>query len=110
MDVKSAFLHGDLTEEIYMEQPPSFEKDGSLVCQLKQSLYGLKQAPKAWHEKINKLFLNFGFKRCESEHNVYVLHVNNDNLIITLYVDDLVITRGSVDLISGFEETVNKYI
>jgi hypothetical protein len=109
MDVKSAFLHGDLTEEIYMEQTPGFEKDGSLVCQLKKSLYGLKQAPKAWYEKIDKFFLNFGFKCCESNHSIYVLHVNDDTLIVALYVDDLVITRGSVTNF-GFEETINRYI
>ena len=52
MDVKSAFLHGDLHEEIYMEQPPGYVQDNSsLVCLLKKSLYGLKQAPRAWYAK-----------------------------------------------------------
>ena len=48
MDVKSAFLHGDLEEEIYMKQPEGFIDDPSLVCRLRKSLYGLKQAPRAW--------------------------------------------------------------
>ena len=59
MDVKSAFLHGDLHEEIYMEQPLGFiQKDSSLVCHLRKSLYGLKQAPQAWYAKINRFLLD----------------------------------------------------
>jgi hypothetical protein len=62
MDVKSAFLHGDLQEQIYMQQPPSFVQEGStqLVCQLKESLYRLKQAPRAWYE-IHNIFCIVGF-------------------------------------------------
>ena len=60
MDVKSAFLHGDLHEEIYMEQPPGFiHNNSSLVCRLKKSLYGLKQAPRAWYAKMDSLLLAF---------------------------------------------------
>ena len=65
MDVKSAFLHGDLQEEIYMEQPPGYVQDNSsLACLLKKSLYGLKQAPRAWYAKMDSFFLNIGFPRC----------------------------------------------
>ena len=52
MDMKNAFLHGDLSEEIYMEQPQGFMQDSSLVCRLKKSLYGLRQAPREWYSKI----------------------------------------------------------
>ena len=53
MDVKSSFLHCDLQEEIYMEQPPRYVQDNSIiVCLLKKSLYGLKQAPRAWYAKM----------------------------------------------------------
>jgi hypothetical protein len=52
MDVKNAFLHGDISEDIYMEQPHGFMQDSSLVCRLKKSLYGLKQAPRAWYSKM----------------------------------------------------------
>jgi hypothetical protein len=58
MDVKRTFLHGDLNEEIYMEQPPGFSQDdSSLVFHLKKSLYGLKQAPRAWYEKMDNFLL-----------------------------------------------------
>jgi hypothetical protein len=99
MDVKSAFLHGDLSEEIFMEQPPGFVTDSTLVYRLQKSLYGLKQAPRAWYAKINHLFLTLGFKHCEYDHNLYVLHDNGDTLIVVVYVDDLVMTGNNIDLI-----------
>jgi hypothetical protein len=99
MDVKSVFLHGDLSEEIFMEQPPGFVTYSNLICQLQKSLYGLKQAPKAWYAKIDHFFLNLGFKCCESYHNLYVLHAHGDTLIVVVYVDDLVITGNNIDLI-----------
>ena len=68
MDVKFAFLHGDLHEEIYMEQPPGFiQDDSSLVGRLKKSIYGLKQAPRACYAKIDSFLLAIGFSRCHSD-------------------------------------------
>eukprot|EP00253_Pinus_taeda_P018050 PITA_18050 len=63
MDVKNAFLHGDLSEEIYMEQPHGFIQDSSLVCRLKKSLYGLKQALRAWYAKMDSFLLSQNFER-----------------------------------------------
>eukprot|EP00253_Pinus_taeda_P034783 PITA_34783 len=71
MDVKSAFLHGDLHEEIYMEHPIGFiQTDSSLVCRLKKSLYGLKQAPRAWYAKMDSFLLESGFSRCYSDNTI----------------------------------------
>ena len=73
MDVKSGFLHGDLYEEIYMEQPPGYvQNNSSLVCLLKKSLYGIKQAPRAWYAKMDRFLLDIGFSRCHSDPNVSV--------------------------------------
>jgi hypothetical protein len=58
MDMKNSFLHGDLSKEIYMEQPQGFMQDSSLVCRLKKSLYGLKQAPRAWYAKMDSYLLS----------------------------------------------------
>ena len=58
MDVKSAFLHGDLEEEIYMKQPEGFIDDPSLVCRLRKYLYGLKQAPRAWYSKMDSFLIS----------------------------------------------------
>jgi len=65
MDVKNVFLHGDLQEEVYMEQPPSYvdQTHPNLVCRLKKALYGLKQTPRAWSEKIGEYFVTNDFKR-----------------------------------------------
>eukprot|EP00253_Pinus_taeda_P027048 PITA_27048 len=93
MDVKSAFLHGDLHEEIYMEQPIGFiQTDSSLVCRLKKSLYGLKQAPLAWYAKMDNFLLESGFSRCHSDNTVYTKTVENSLIILVLYVDDLILT------------------
>ncbi|KAH9327910.1 hypothetical protein KI387_000018, partial [Taxus chinensis] len=98
MDVKSAFLHGDLHEEIYMEQPQGFVHDSSLVCRLWRSLYGLKQAPRAWYEKMDAFLLSISFHHCKTNHTVYVLKTDVDLLLLVLYVDDLLITSSSNSL------------
>lgn len=63
MDVKTAFLHGDLEEEIYMEQPEGYAKRGKehLVCKLRKSLYGLKQACEKWYQKFGTFMHSQGF-------------------------------------------------
>jgi hypothetical protein len=58
MDMKNAFLHGDLSKEIYMEQPQGFMQESSLVCRLKKYLYGLKQSPRAWYAKMDSYLLS----------------------------------------------------
>jgi hypothetical protein len=82
-----------------MEQPHGFVMDSNLVCQLKKLLYGLKKAPRASYAKINSLFLRIGFKRCESDHSLYIIHANGENLIFFVYVDDLLIVANNNDLI-----------
>ena len=76
MDVKCAFLNGDLTEEIYMQQPQVFSTNPSLVCRLRKSLYGLKQAPMAWYAKIDSFLLSQNFVLCKSDLNVYLKLIN----------------------------------
>eukprot|EP00253_Pinus_taeda_P025760 PITA_25760 len=109
MDVKSAFLHGDLHEEIYMEQPNGFiQTDSSLVCRLKKSLYGLKQAPRAWYAKMNSFLLESGFSRCYSDNTVYTKKVGNSLIILVLYVDDLILTGSDPNLVNHVKSSLKK--
>ena len=88
MDVKSAFLHGDLQEDIYIQKHKGFIDSPSLVCRLKNSLYGLKQAPRAWYAKMDNFMLSLGFERCKYDPNVYLQHVGDLLWVIVFYVDE----------------------
>ena len=91
MDVKTAFLNGDLEEEIYMDQPEGFIELGqeSKVCKLTKSLYGLKQTPKQWHEKFDSCMIENGYKSNECDKCIYSKLWNNLHVIISLYMDDM---------------------
>ncbi len=102
MDVRTAFLHGDLHEEIYMEQPPAYtSKDHpNYVCKLVKSLYGLKQSPRQWYEKFTTCMTNLGYLRFLSDPNVYSRNSPNVILILAIYVDDILILSNSNDVLS----------
>ena len=95
MDVKSAFLNGDMKEEIYMQKPKGFVTNPFLFFRLKKSLYGQKQAPKAWYAKIDGFFLSLNYYICKSDTNVYLKMIHGSLIINVLYLDNLFITRIS---------------
>ena len=97
MDVKIAFLNGELDEEIYMDQPSCFESKGQKrkVCKLKRYIYGLKQASRQWNIKFHHAVLKDGFKMIEEDYYVYLKHSNNDFVILSLYVDDILLADNS---------------
>lgn len=97
MDVKSAFLNGDLNEDIYMLQPSGFTK-GSKVCKLKKSIYGLKQASRMWNEKFNKFILRIGFKRSASDSCLYTKIEKGIRCYILLYVDDVLVVCDNLEM------------
>ena len=103
MDVKTAFLNGDLDEEIYMEQPEGFVALGQekKVCKLVKSLYGLKQAPKQWHQKFDSVVLANGFKINECDKCIYVKNTVNGYVILCLYVDDMLIVGSDDEMIKS---------
>jgi len=84
LDVKTAFLYGDLNETIYMEQPEEFDDGSGRVCKLNKSLYGLKQAPRQWYTKFDKVMQQFGLKPSNADPCVYT----SPDLFVALYVDD----------------------
>jgi hypothetical protein len=92
LDVKNAFLHGDLNETVYMAQPPGFESKGEYVCHLKKSIYGLKQSPRAWFDKFSKAVVSHGMTRSQADHSVFFKKTKTGIVILVVYVDDIVIT------------------
>ncbi|GAU43961.1 hypothetical protein TSUD_283880 [Trifolium subterraneum] len=106
---ESAFLHGDLEEDIYVEQPLGYQQgDTNKVYKLKKALYGLRQAPRAWYSKIEAYFLCEGFKKCPVEHTLFVKHIDHDILIVSVYVDDLIVTGNNSNLINDFKISMKK--
>ena len=94
LDVKSAFLHGELNEAVFIEQPQGYEKKGEehKVYKLKKALYGLKQAPRAWYSRIEAYFIKEGFERCSCDHTLFIKTGDGGKiLIVSLYVDDLIL-------------------
>lgn len=106
MDVKSAFLNGDLEEEIYVEQPPGFIKEGEerKVFKLYKTLYGLKQAPRAWYGRIDGYFVKNGFERSINDAALYVKKTLEDILVVSLYVDDIIVTGSNMEKIEQFKK------
>jgi ATP-binding cassette subfamily B (MDR/TAP) protein 1 len=112
LDVKTAFLHGDLEEEIYMEQPEGFKVKGkeNLVCQLKKSLYGLKQALRQWYKKFDSFMIDHGCRRTNSDHCVFVKRFDDGEFIILLlYVDDMLIVGQNNEKISKLKADMKKH-
>ena len=73
MDIKTAFLNGELEEEVYVTQPPGFSNgDKKEVFRLKKALYGLKQAPRAWHKRLSKDLGEMEFKPCRSDPGLFM--------------------------------------
>ncbi|CAJ2672171.1 unnamed protein product [Trifolium pratense] len=109
LDVKSAFLNGELVEQVYIEQPPGYVVKGSehKVYKLKKALYGLKQAPRAWYSCIEDHFEKAGFIKCPYEHTLFIKSGEGGKiLIVCLYVDDLIFTGTDEAMFSDFKNVM----
>ena len=97
LDVKTAFLNGEIKEDIYITQPEGFEEKGKEdhILKLQKALYGLKQAPRAWNSNLNEVLLKKGFVRSKCDYGVYYIAEMQERIIVGVYVDDMIITGSN---------------
>ena len=101
MDVKTAFLNGDLNEEVYMMQPEGFvaNDSGKLVCRLKKSIYGLKQASRQWYLKFHSVVASYGFVKNKVDQCIYCKVSGRKFIFLILYVDDILLASSDLGLL-----------
>ena len=110
LDVKTAFLHGELKEIVYVSQPEGYRKKGqeNKVYRLNKALYGLRQPPRACNHKLNTILMELGFHKCSKEPSVYRKMVKGELLVVAVYVDDLFVTGTCKKLIDEFKDGMSK--
>jgi len=106
LDVKSAFLNGELVEEVYVQQPPGFviASEEHRVLRLRKALYGLRQVPRAWNIKLDASLASLGYTKCATEHALYTRRTKGGLVIVGVYVDDLIVTSTEQRDIDVFKE------
>ena len=113
MDVKTAFLNGDLDEDIYMQQPDGYRADGEKalwVWKLTKSLYGLKQAGRAWYQKMDAALTELGFTSLQSDSCVYIKREDNAVIYVLVYVDDLLlVTNDTSQLVATKDALATRF-
>jgi hypothetical protein len=91
-----------------MVQPPGFEAtDKTLVCKLNKALYGLKQAPRAWFERLRSALIKLGFQPSKCDPSLFILHTSQHTIFLLVYVDDIIITGSSANLIQQLIHKLN---
>ncbi|KAJ9547558.1 hypothetical protein OSB04_020101 [Centaurea solstitialis] len=110
MDVKTAFLNGKLTEDVYMEQPVGFEdpKNPNKVCKLLKSIYGLKQASRSWNLHFDERIKEFCFTKSEFEPCVYTKFSGSIVTFLVLYVDDILLIGNDVPTLQSVKSWLSK--
>ncbi|KDR75264.1 hypothetical protein GALMADRAFT_24757, partial [Galerina marginata CBS 339.88] len=108
LDVKGAYLNGDLREEIFMRQPDGFHDGTSKVCRLKKTLYGLKQSGREWNRKLDKVLTELRFSKSNVDHCVYIRTENGHTSYITVWVDDLMIFTDKSDEMNEIKAYLKK--
>lgn len=111
LDIKNAFLNGDLEEDVYMEVPPGLASPENFgkVCKLKKSLYGLKQSPQAWFDRLTRVIKNQGYIQCQTDHTMFIKHsLDGKRSILIVYVDDIILTGDWLDEITCLKDVLGR--
>jgi Reverse transcriptase (RNA-dependent DNA polymerase) len=110
MDVKNAFLQGNLEEEVYMTLPSGHknESNPSQVCKLKKTIYGLKQSPRAWYVKLSFSLLKINFFKSTADSSMFIKHLQNTTIIILVYVDNIIITGNNNEEIKRVKQYLKR--
>ncbi len=107
MDVKGAYLNGTLEEQVYMRQPEGFEDGTDRICELLRTLYGLKQSGRAWNIEFDRVIRKHGFKCMRSDPCAYIKREGDDFVIVTVWVDDLLLFTTSDALMDKTKANIN---
>jgi hypothetical protein len=96
IDVQNAFLHGWLSEDVFMTQPPGFihPQFPNHICKLHKALYGLKQAPRAWFSRLSDRLLELGFFGSHSDPSLFICRTSQETTFVLIYIDDILITSS----------------
>ena len=109
MDVKNAFLNGDLQEEVYMQPPHGYAHPPGKVCKLRRALYSLKQAPRAWFANFSAIIGDFGFSSSSYDSALFVRKSPQGIVLHLLYVDDMIITGDDVARITSLKQSLSQH-
>jgi len=105
VDIKTAFLNGEIEEEVYVKQPPGYEEGGpGMVCHLKRALYGLRQAPRTWNIRLAKELETLGFRKSEADPSLFIYNGKDGPVFVLVYVDDLIIAARDLEAVKRVKE------
>lgn len=109
IDIQNAFLHGPLSETIFMQQLLGFAhpKFPNYVCKLKKAIYGLKQAPRAWFSALSSWLTSYGFFASQVDPFLFIMHIDSTCIFILVYVDDMIITLSSAFAVDQLLDSLN---
>jgi len=110
MDVKTAFLNGNLLEDVYMTQPEGFDipEEAQKICKLQRSIYGLKQASRSWNLRFDETVKQYGFIKNEDEPCVYKKVSGSMIVFLVLYVDDILLIGNNVPTLQQVKSWLGK--
>ena len=110
IDIQNAFLHGKLSEVVYMSQPQGYihPQYPNHVCRLHKALYGLKQALRAWYSRLSEKLITLGFKHSNTDTSLFIFRCNAITIFILIYVDDIIITGSSTSVIDSVIQSLSR--